>query len=363
MQSPVRIFGKSQSKVLDQATIYHSLKLKKMKDKVIISCDIAKDKLDFYCNESNEYFTLPNSKVGLKTFDKWKKQRKYSNDSFVLAFENTGSYGILLATFASESGIVFYKIPALEIKRSMGISRGKDDKIDAKRIADYMFEKGYKLKPSKLDSPAIDRLKQIRSTRDFLVKQKTSASVNLKNLEEVLKLNPYDTCVVALQGIINEYTNSIKKIETEIDEILAKEKEINNSYQLLITIVGVGKVIAIDTILSTDNFTKFDDWRNYASYCGCAPFSNESGKMVLNKRISNLARKDLKANLTSGAKSAMVFDQELKIYKERKLEEGKSKKCITNVIRCKLISRMFAVIRKNEPFKRNYQHNLEFQQT
>ena len=57
--------------------------------------------------------------------------------------------------------------------------------------------------------------------------------------------------------------------------------------------------------------------------------------------------------------SAIKFDNECKMYFERKLKEGKTKKCITNVIRCKLIARMYAVVKQNRPFEKNYAHSLE----
>ncbi|REC59018.1 IS110 family transposase, partial [Chryseobacterium pennae] len=52
-------------------------------------------------------------------------------------FENTGNYGLLLASLLEERQLLYYQVPALEIKLSQGIQRGKNDKVDAWRIARY----------------------------------------------------------------------------------------------------------------------------------------------------------------------------------------------------------------------------------
>jgi len=158
-------------------------------------------------------------------------------------------------------------------------------------------------------------------------------------------------------------TTEITKVEAEINDIMSNNKEIKINYDLILSITGVGPIIALDTIISTNNFTLFKNWRQYASYCGCAPFENSSGTKTTNKRISRLASKQLKGNLTSGARAAVIHDQEMVIYLERKLAEGKSKKSIINVIRCKLISRMFSVTRNKMPFQKNYTHSLVIKTT
>lgn len=329
-----------------------------MENKLILACDIAKEKLDWFCLDFKEFFTIKNDKDGLKELLKWFKTKKISKKDVRIIFEHTGSYGSLLEKFCSENEITYYKVPAMEIKLSSGIKRGKSDSIDAEMIANYFFEKSYKLKESKPDSKTVQRIKQLKATRDNMVKHKASLKCSLKNYSEVLRLPKNDLIIKAYRRQITTFENSIKKIELEIEDLITEEKEIFKNYKLLLTITGVGKVIALDIILATDNFRKFKVWREYASYCGCAPYPNSSGKFIGKNRISHYAAKELKANLTSGAKSAMNFDFEMVQYKNKKLEQGKSIKCITNNVRCKLIARMFSVVKNQSEYKKNYTHNL-----
>jgi transposase len=332
-----------------------------MRDKIIIGCDISKGKLDFYCNKTDEFFVCTNNEKGLEKLGAWMHQHQFPKHLIAIGFEHTGSYGKALTTFCVKNELTYYAISAMEIKLSQGIVRGKSDKIDAKRIATFLYEKGYKLSPSKPVNEAIERLRLLRCSRDLLIKQRASIITTLKNLVETLRLNKQDSAVAPLLEIEKTLTSKIQKLEQEIQDTIKEDKAINTNFQLLLSVVGVGPVIAIDTLIATHNFTKFNTWRQYASYCGCAPFEKSSGTIRGHNRISQIANKELKSHLSSGAKSAQMHDQELKLYSYRKLAEGKSKKCITNTIRCKLIARMFSVVKNKREYQKNYSHNLAMQ--
>jgi transposase len=62
-----------------------------------------------------------------------------------------------------------YVVPGLEIKNSTGITRGKNDIIDAQRIADYGVRFSDKLKPYTLSDETVIQLKGLRTKRSQLV--------------------------------------------------------------------------------------------------------------------------------------------------------------------------------------------------
>ncbi len=51
-----------------------------------------------------------------------------------------------------------------------------------------------------------------------------------------------------------------------------------------------------------------------------------------------------------GALSVMQCDHQMKGYYERKVAEGKNKMLVLNNLRNKLLSRVFAVINRQQPF-------------
>jgi len=258
-----------------------------------------------------------------------------------------------LEAFLHEHQIRFTKVSALAIKRSLGLIRGKNDKIDAQRIARYAHEKSDQLIAATKPDPRLERLQMLHSTRERLVKQRASLICAVKEYQAVLKQS--DVIITAQLELIKNFTRQIKVIDAEIGELMTNEQNISQSYQLLKSVKGVGKVLATATIIKTKNFTLFANARKFACFCGTAPFENSSGKSIRHKtRVSHLADKGMKTLLDLSAKSAIQYDKELKAYYQRRIEMGKSKKSTINIVRNKILYRMFAVIRRQTPFVENY---------
>jgi transposase len=60
--------------------------------------------------------------------------------------------------------------------------------------------------------------------------------------------------------------------------------------------------------------------------------------------------KSLKATLIKSATTAIQYDPQLKKYYDRKTKEGKHKMSVKNAVANKIVSRIFAVVKRNEPF-------------
>jgi transposase len=66
--------------------------------------------------------------------------------------------------------------------------------------------------------------------------------------------------------------------------------------------------------------------------------------------VNHLADKKMKSMLQMCVLTAIKYDTELKIYYNRKKDEGKNPMLVMNNIRCKLLARAFAVINRGTPF-------------
>ena len=118
-------------------------------------------------------------------------------------------------------------------------------------------------------------------------------------------------------------------------------------------------VIGAFMLVSTNNFTGFENGRKYACYSGIAPFPNESGSSIKGKtKVSHLANKKIKTLLSNGANSAKSYDPEIKAYYQRKIKEGKDHKSVINAISCKLVNRVFAVVKRQTPYVSTYQQKI-----
>jgi transposase len=324
-----------------------------MKVPHIIGADLSKETIDFVCHQLRSYLKIENSLGGFQELLKWVKAQKIKATDVFIVMEHTGLYSYHLEAFLHEHQISFTKVSALAIKRSLGLARGKNDKIDAGRIARYGFEKKDQLVAAPKPDPALERLQMLHSTRERLVRHRASLICAVKEYRAVLKES--DLIIKSQLALIKNFTQQITITEAEIDKLMTKEQSISQNYYLLKSIKGVGPVVATATIVKTRNFTLFNDARKFSCYCGTAPFENSSGKSIRRKtKVSHLADKGMKTLLDQSAKCAIQHDKELKSYYHRRIEMGKSKKSTINIVRNKILYRMFAVIKRQTPFVENY---------
>jgi len=320
----------------------------------IIGADLSKSTIDLFYNGSQSHIKIKNNAAGFKELLDWFTMQKINLHSAVLVMECTGLYSFHFENFLHSHSIKFTKVPALAIKRSLGLTRGKNDKIDARRIARYGFEKFDTLSLQNPQDPVLQRLQLLHNSRERLVKHRASLICALKEYRIVLKSS--DPIIHSHLKLIKEFDLQIKNLDQALQKQINESGEsVKRNFELLTGIRGVGKVVATATLIKTRNFTSFKNGRKFSCYCGSAPFEHSSGKSIRKKtRISHLADKSMKTLLTLSAKSAIQHDKELKEYYQRRTEMGKSKKSTINVVRNKIIHRMFAVIKRQTPFVEQY---------
>ena len=324
-----------------------------MKLQTIIGADLSKDSIDLAMFPGKNHLKIENSNAGFRLLIKWLRDQKINVSSVMIVMEHTGLYSYHMEYFLHNRNISFTKVSALAIKRSMGLVRGKSDKIDAQRIARYGYEKQDRLVSASIPDEDLQRLQMLHTTRQRLVKHRTSLLNAVKQYNRILKQS--DVIIRAQLTLIKDFTAQIKKIEAEIKQVMSQNEMLHHSDKLLQSVIGVGPVLSVATVVKTKNFSQFTDPRKFACYCGTAPFEHSSGKSIRKKtRVSHLADKSMKTLLDQSAKSAIQYDKELKQYYKRRIEMGKSKKSTINIVRNKILYRMFAVIKRQTPFVKNY---------
>lgn len=323
-----------------------------MKFKWFIGVDISKKTLDItlYDNiliKKSLYIKVSNDTKGFNKILSWLKKKSITLNSVLICMEHTGVYGIDLAVYLKTKKIAYSMVSPLHIKRSLGLTRGKNDKVDSYQISRFCYLHRDEMKLSELPSAAIQKLRGLINERERLVKMQT---VEKQILKELGKINP-ETTIKRVKARIILFSRDINLIEKEIEQIIKSEPNIYNNYTLIRSVVGIGLVNAVLFIIYSNNFQGFEDARKYACYSGVAPFENTSGTSIRGKtRVSHLANKRLKANLSNGARSAVQNDPELQIYYNRKKEEGKEHGVIMNAVKFKLITRVFAVVNRGTPY-------------
>ena len=237
----------------------------------------------------------------------------------------------------------------------MGMQRGKSDKIDSKRIAEYGYEKREKIKPDTPESAATLRIKQLLTQRDGFVNDRKANESRVKELLSMMDFKDNDLLIKNYFLAVDFAKKMIEKTEAALMKEIEKNEEFKITYKLLTSIPGIGKVNAWITIAYTENFKRFADARKYGSYCGIVPFDHTSGKSVKKRsRVNHMANKDIKAKLDMAAKAAIMYDTEMRAYYKRRLALGKHHRSIINEVKFKLVLRMFAVVNKQTEYVDKY---------
>ena len=145
--------------------------------------------------------------------------------------------------------------------------------------------------------------------------------------------------------------------DAEIAAIIGADPVLTRQKELLKSIDGIGERIAVNMIAITGGFTRFQNARQFCSFAGLTPYKYDSGTSVHSKvKVSKRANQTMKAllHLSAVNVATRMKEGEYKDYYERKLKEGKHVMCIMNVLRAKLVHRMFSVIRRNEEYTKQY---------
>jgi transposase len=273
------------------------------------------------------------------------------SDSLLCA-ENTGVYGDLLLYLSNQIGITICFVPGYTVRHSLGLLKGKSDQIDAHRIREYAERFGDKLVPAKYKDETVKELEELYTLRKQLIKaRKVLSTSETGRKHQVMR----SICVHQhVQSAIDQISSEISAIEIEIERIILDKGEMKENYELVKGITGIGPVIATDLLIKTGNFQVIDTARKAASYAGVCPFPNSTGKMVGKAKISPFADKKLKSLLYMGAKAAVRFNKEYRLYYQKKKLEGKPHYLIMNNVSNKMLRTVYSVIKNKTPWCESY---------
>jgi transposase len=333
------------------------MKTKDVKQDYYVGIDISKLTMDVsIIHESGfrQYDYFQNSPSGFKKLDKWLvKTPGFSYQRAVICMEHTGIYTRQLIPFLLTRQARVWMESPLQIKKSIGMTRGKSDKVDSYRIARYAMTHKDLTKLVSLTNSTLQFLKDLLNSRNRLIKAYLAIKKNLKEMQMIDKSSSRELMALN-KAALNGLKTSRKHVEERMIELINEDEEMKRIFALVTSVRGVGKVLTIQLMVYTQMFTKFDTAKQLSCYCGVAPFSHTSGTSIRGRvGTSNFANMDLKKTLHMASMSAAMHVPEIRSYYERKLGQGKSKMTVLNAIRNKLLHRIVAVVKRGTPYVDN----------
>jgi transposase len=202
-----------------------------MKVLQIIGADLSKKTIDF-ATPQGEHFKVNNDPPGYQELMKWIKKQRFNIPEVMIVMEHTGLYSYRLEQYLYAQHVSFAKVPAMAIKHSLGIVRGKNDKIDAKRIARYGFEKQASLVAEGPVDKILERLRMLHSTRDRVVRTRASILRAVKEYQQTYGLKKSDLIISSQLRIIKCMTDEIAKLDHDIAKIVNSEPSLKKNNEL-----------------------------------------------------------------------------------------------------------------------------------
>ena len=327
------------------------------KFKHFLGIDVSKEYFDAVVILNNDkektvHSQFVNDYKGIKALCKWLKSQGATSKDTLVCLEHTGMYGKLIIKY-----LIYFKFDlwvemSLKIIRSIGVQRGKNDKIDAERIAYYAMKNKEEAQIYEPPRKLIDQIRKLISLRQQLIITK---AMLIRNSNELKIFEP------ELSRLHKKYSNAtvkgieidLKNIEKELDDIIKCDEKINTIFEKTTSVTGIGKVTALFLICYTNEFKMYETPRQLACYCGVVPFEHTSGKSVRAKpKVHYMANKKLKKQLHMCAISSIRAEGDMKEYFNRKVLESKNKMLVINNVRNKLIHRICACVRENRIYEK-----------
>jgi transposase len=323
-----------------------------------IGIDVSKLTIDVAIIINNDIgriiqLVFTNDSKGFKEFKNRLNKEKIPFPETIFCMEHTGYYSKQLSRFIiAQHGNLWMEM-SLKIIRSLGVQRGKNDKLDAKRIALFAQRNQQDFVPYNPPRLIVENLKTFLMLREKLINSKIALVVPVNELTCVDKAAgkiALKAISKALQGI----KKNINTLDAKIDELIASDKELAEKFKLVSSVPGVARITFCYLVYFTNEFKNYTEAKQLACYCGVVPFEYTSGSSVKGKpKVHNMANKKMKKLLHTAALCAVTHYPEFKQYYERKIKEGKPKMLILNNVRNKIVLRIAAVIKNNQPYKTN----------
>jgi len=332
-----------------------------MQYKFFIGIDVSKSTLDVALigsanTDSIMHQQVSNDDDGIAAMIRWLgRQEGFFIETALFCLEHTGIYNYPLLQFFSKNAAKVWVESPVQIKKSMGLQRGKNDKVDAIRIAQYAFRSVDRAKLWQPTRIVVDQLKHLSALRERLVETKKRLQAPVEELVSVGNSTVAKVLERSMRKTMTGLDKDLKAIEQQMKDVIDGDDALKKLYGLVTSVVGIGFVTGVNLIIYTNEFRRFTNHRQFACYSGIAPFEHSSGSSIRGRtRVSHMANKKMKCNLHMASLTGVKLDDGLKLYYHRKLSEGKHKMSVLNAIRNKLIERVFAVVNRGKEYQQTF---------
>ena len=158
----------------------------------------------------------------------------------------------------------------------------------------------------------------IRNTGNSL----SSDTIKKLKAEDIEKQFTDQNIVLAMESNLIIY-EALKKQILVLEKSIVKQIKLNPRYQYLLSIDGIGKVLALTIMLETGDITRFENVGNYASYCRCVGSQKISNGKKKGKGNTKNGNKYLSWAFVEAANFCIRYNEHAKRYYQKKSTKTK----------------------------------------
>lgn len=260
------------------------------------------------------------------------------------------------------------KVAHPEMLKAITAAKKKNDRADAEKLADLLR---VNLLPECTMMPTeLRELRRILRYRNMIVrtaitmknkmagllmevgvsydKQRLHGKRYFSNLLQY-RLEDVPESVGELLRLSRSNLELFTTIQKQLVKTLRHHKTIRRRVENLMTIPGVGEILALTWVVEMGDIARFMSARQAVSYCGLCSAQRESAGREQRGPLSKKRNKHLQTTLIEAAKLAPRWNPQLKTVHERALEKGNRNRATLEVAR-RLVKYLLAVDRRETPF-------------
>jgi len=316
-----------------------------MRDHNVLGIDVAKDNLVMFDSGRNEIISVANAEKAIR---KSIKSYGWDQKNYLVALESTGDYSFLPMQIFVRAGFQVKLLNPIVTKKFIKATiRGKKtDVSDAKIIASVAKEEGQIITEKEL---AVTKKTLLRLENNL-----THMRSNLKKMRNSLQSKAENG--VRLKGAIKAVDALVKSMEKAKESIwkLSQEEEGDRQEEIISSHIGCGEKLSAIISAEAGDIRRFPSAKQFKAYAGIDPKVYQSGTKTVMGRMTKRGNSFLRQALFLAAFTASIHDPELKVYYQKKREEGKVHTHALCTVTRKLCERIFATVTQDRLYEPRY---------
>ena len=303
-------------------------------EQINVGVDTGKSQLDFYVRPLDQAFSVDNTAEGIRLAVKQLKELKPAR----IVIEATGRLELPFVLAAQKARLPVCVVNPLHVRKFAGAlgKLAKTDRLDARLIAQY----GERLQPAL----TLIKPREARLVSDLLARRSQLLDMQTMEKNRLSILPP--TLHTSIKRILKQLQAEVKKVETLLDQHIDAFPEWRDKRDLLMSVNGVGKVLAYTLLSDLPELGELNR-KEIAALVGVAPMNKESGSYRGKRRIRG-GRANVRKVLFMAIMSAMQSNPKLKRQYNAMKDAGKPPKVAMVACMRKLITILNTMLKNGE---------------